>query len=190
VSSGLRQLLGGTIPEPDALVGAGAGVGGEAGSIVGGLAAGGAAGGAVTQIAAAGSSQVAAGGLAYLGAGHKYLWGSASPSKGWDCSGFVNWVVGHDLGLPIPGYTSTRFDGRGHGPTTGTWALWSGAVSVPASQIAPGDLIIWPLNHMGIAIDGQTMVHAPGPNGTPAPVIGRIYAGRVGPMLVRRIRGT
>ena len=43
---------------------------------------------------------IASDALRYKGA--PYKWGGAMPS-GWDCSGFVNYVIGHDLGMTIPG---------------------------------------------------------------------------------------
>lgn len=190
VSSGLRQLLTGHIPQPDdALVDPGAAVGGIGADAAGSLALGQQLGGIAAGVAAGGVSGIADAALRYLGTGSKYLWAGANPTRGWDCSGFCNWVIGHDLGLPIPGYTSTRFDGRGHGPTTLTWGVWSGATTVPEAQIQAGDLCVWPMFHMGIALDATTMIHAPGPNYTPAPVLGRIHAGRPGPLLIRRVRG-
>ncbi|MGH7239603.1 MAG: NlpC/P60 family protein, partial [Candidatus Saccharimonadales bacterium] len=42
--------------------------------------------------------------------GAHYVYGAARPS-GWDCSGFVNWVLCHDLGVGIPGFPGGSFDG-------------------------------------------------------------------------------
>jgi hypothetical protein len=193
LSGGLRSLLSGHIPAPDdALVAAGAttaGVGGGLAEAGASDAFGAAVGGLTVGLAAGGASSIADAALKYLGSGSKYLWASANPTRGWDCSGYCNWVIGHDLGLPIPGYTRTRFDGRAHGPTTSAWGIWSGAVTVPEADIRAGDLVVWPLFHMGIALDAETMIHCPGPTGTPAPILGRIHAGRPGLMLIRRVRG-
>jgi cell wall-associated NlpC family hydrolase len=43
---------------------------------------------------------IASDALRYQGA--PYKWGGAKPD-GWDCSGFVNYVIGHDMGMRIPG---------------------------------------------------------------------------------------
>jgi cell wall-associated NlpC family hydrolase len=114
-------------------------------------------------------SAVANAGLRYVGSGSVYKWGGGSPA-GWDCSGFVNYVIGHDLGGAIPGSPSGGFSG--HGPTTFQWALFG--TSVPRSQVQAGDLVVWPAFHMGIAVSGTQMVNCPGPNGSPAPVVGGI----------------
>lgn len=62
-------------------------------------AAAGPASGGATGRSASGQA-IAADALRYKGA--PYVWGGAKPS-GWDCSGFVNYVIGHDLGMTIPG---------------------------------------------------------------------------------------
>jgi cell wall-associated NlpC family hydrolase len=138
--------------------------------------------------AIASNSAIVAAASRYLGTGSVYRWGGASP-RGWDCSGFVNWTLNHDLGLAIPGYAPGTFTGSGHGPVTAQWAIWSGAVNIPRAQLAAGDLVVWPAVHMGIAIDNTHMINAPGPNGTPAPVISRIDGAAHGPLLCRRLKG-
>lgn len=117
----------------------------------------------VTPFTGAGgsASSLAADALKYQGAG--YVWGGA-PAKGignWDCSSFVNWCAGHDLGLPIPGIAGGGYDGTGHGPPTGVWLLWTGLTNVPGgSQAAqPGDICVWQ-THMGIALGGGQMISA------------------------------
>src|SRR5579871_184646 len=58
--------------------------------------------------------QIATDALAYNGAG--YVWGGA-PANGigqWDCSSFANWVIGHDVGLAIPGYAPGTYTGATH----------------------------------------------------------------------------
>ncbi len=83
-------------------------------------------------------------------AGKPYVWGGADPS-GWDCSGFVTWVLHHDLGYNLPSNTHTvcmQFYG------------WSGASRLNGAQLPqPGDLVVWP-SHMGIAISGTQMISA------------------------------
>ena len=54
-------------------------------------------------------------------AGHPYVYGGApgvNGTSGWDCSSFVNWVLGHDLGFTLPGSTSPGYSGTSHGPNT------------------------------------------------------------------------
>jgi cell wall-associated NlpC family hydrolase len=181
LGSGLRSLLGGAVPGGSGSVGAqlGASAAGAAGAAGAGV--GPAAAGAVASSAVAGAAQ------RYLGSGSVYRWGGAKPT-GWDCSGYCNWVIGHDLGLPIPGYPS-GFAGAGHGPVTAQWAIWSGAVTIPRSQVQAGDLLVWPAVHMGIAVSATQMINCPGPNGTPAPVLDSIDGTRLGLLVCRRLRG-
>ena len=80
-----------------------------------------------------------------------YKWGGADPS-GWDCSGFVTWVLGHDLGYQLPSSSHTvcmQFYG------------WSGASKVTSPMA--GDLAVWP-THMGIMISSTQMVSALNPS--------------------------
>lgn len=107
------------------------------------------------------ASSLASDALRYQGAG--YVWAGA-PAKGvgnWDCSSFVNWCAGHDLGLPIPGFPAGSYDGSSHGPPTGLWLLWTGLQGVKGGAAAAeaGDLCIWQ-THMGIAIGNGQMISA------------------------------
>jgi len=106
------------------------------------------------------NSQVANDALQY--AGHAYSFGGAPGKNGtnpWDCSSFVNWVVGHDLHGAIPGYGPGQYDGSVHGPPTGSWAVWPGMAHISASQVQAGDIIVW-AGHMGIAVNNQEMISA------------------------------
>lgn len=87
-----------------------------------------------------------------------YAWGGASP-RGWDCSGFVNYLLCHDLGYNIPGYRGHSFSGAQHGPNTTIWLTWSGLRAKSRASVARGDLIIWP-THMGIAVGNQYYISA------------------------------
>src|SRR6266487_2032844 len=64
-------------------------------------------------------NQIAVDALAYQG--HCYRFGGAPGRDGsgcWDCSSFANWVIGHDMGLAIPGHKPGGYDGSAHGPST------------------------------------------------------------------------
>lgn len=86
----------------------------------------------------------------YLGT--PYVWAGHTPA-GFDCSGFATWVLHHDVGLNLPNNTHT---------VTGQFLTWTGATVIPFNQMAAGDLVVWPA-HMGIAVDNQSMIHAPQP---------------------------
>jgi cell wall-associated NlpC family hydrolase len=95
--------------------------------------------------------------------GHCYLYGGAPGANGrgcWDCSSFVNWVLGHDLGLDIPG--SEGYSGVNHGPNTLAYLVWGGVTSIPRASVAAGDLLVWQ-THMGIAINNAQMISAQDP---------------------------
>lgn len=105
-----------------------------------------------TPIGAGGSatgSAVASKAASYVGV--PYSWAHHDPS-GWDCSGFVTWVLHHDFGLDLPDNTHT---------VTGQFYIWNGAVTVPRAQTQPGDLVCW-VSHIGIATSATDMVNAPG----------------------------
>jgi cell wall-associated NlpC family hydrolase len=130
--------------------------------VVAGTGAGAVAGGSATGQA------IAVDALAYEGQG--YEWGGA-PATGlghWDCSSFVNWVVGHDLHMSIPGFPNGSYTGASHGPTTLTWLASIGTLTtrIPFNQMQAGDLCVWQ-THMGIAINGTQFISAENPsNGT------------------------
>jgi cell wall-associated NlpC family hydrolase len=135
------------------------------------------------------NSPIAATAQRYVGTGAVYRWAGGNP-HGWDCSGFVNWVLCHDLGMAIPGFRGGTFTGRAHGPTTAIWAIWPGVQRIGRADLAAGDLAIWPAQHMAIALSNDRMVGAPGPNGTPAPVDSGIPDRISGfPLVCYRLRG-
>lgn len=108
------------------------------------------------------SSGIANDALKY--AGHAYLYGGAPGTSGaqpWDCSSFCNWVLGHDLGMTLPGDSSPGYSGTSHGPNTLSYLAWSGAstVSNSASSAQAGDLCVWQ-THMGIATGSGNMISA------------------------------
>lgn len=97
--------------------------------------------------------------LRYVGAG--YVWGgNASRVGDWDCSSFVSYVLGHDLGLTLPGggrWGQPGYPPNVHGPTTLNYMLFGTGIS--QSQVRAGDLIVSTV-HMGIATSSSTMVSA------------------------------
>lgn len=70
------------------------------------------------------------------GIGTPYVWGGTSPSKGWDCSGFTQYVYKQN-GISIPRVSG---DQRRAGK------------EIKASEAKPGDLI-WAPGHIGIVSD-------------------------------------
>lgn len=95
----------------------------------------------------------------YIGAG--YVFGGA-PARGignWDCSSFVNWIVGHDMGKAIPTFAPGTYTGSTHGPPTGVWLVWTGCFTIPQRDMQPGDLIVWQ-THMGVIVGKDQMVSA------------------------------
>jgi cell wall-associated NlpC family hydrolase len=96
--------------------------------------------------------------------GHPYIYGGSpgtNGKSGWDCSSFCNWVLGHDLGMTLPGNSSPGYSGTSHGPTTLSYLTWSGATTIgnTASKAEAGDLCVWQ-THMGIATGDSQMVSA------------------------------
>lgn len=75
------------------------------------------------------------------GIGTRYVWGGTSPTKGWDCSGFTQYVYKQN-GISIP-----RVSG----------AQRSAGKVVTASEAKPGD-IIWVPGHVGIVSDKKGMM--------------------------------
>ena len=174
VSDAFRQLLRGKALEaPD--------IDGEAGAALGQVAASG------TGAAAGTGSTISDAGMRYVGGETRYMFGRANPANGWDCSGFTSWVLNHDCGIPIPGYSRPySFEGTSHGPVSGQYFAWTGAQRISRADIQAGDLCCW-LGHVGIAISNTQLVHCPGPNGRINPVVGHIDGAARGPMLARRI---
>jgi cell wall-associated NlpC family hydrolase len=82
--------------------------------------------------------------LHYLGV--PYLWGGASPSTGFDCSGLVMYVYAQ-IGISLPHYAAAQYQ-------LGT--------PVSRDQLQPGDLVFFDaLDHVAIYIGGGQFVHAP-----------------------------
>jgi cell wall-associated NlpC family hydrolase len=87
--------------------------------------------------------------------GVPYVWGGYKPKPGWDCSGFVSYVLGHHFGMALP--AGMRYTGRGHGPVAAQYKVWQKATTVGRAE--PGDLCCW-LTHVGIALGPEHMISA------------------------------
>jgi len=83
--------------------------------------------------------------------GVPYVFGGETPD-GWDCSGFVTYVLHHIHGIDLPNDNHT---------VAAQFYVWRGARTILRSQCSPGDLVTWP-THIGIALSRDTLVHAPG----------------------------
>ena len=82
--------------------------------------------------------------MQYLGI--PYVWGAASPSSGFDCSGLTTYVFAQ-VGVSLPHYAAAQY---GYG------------VPVSRDQLQPGDLVFFHgLGHMGMYIGGGSFIHAP-----------------------------
>jgi cell wall-associated NlpC family hydrolase len=82
--------------------------------------------------------------MRYLGV--PYRWGGASPSTGFDCSGFTMYVYAQ-VGISLPHYTGSQY---------------AMGVPVSQSQLQPGDLVFFDgLGHEGIYVGNNQFIHAP-----------------------------
>jgi len=85
--------------------------------------------------------------------GTQYVFGSADPSIGFDCSGLTMWAWGQ-AGVSLPHSSAMQYADLPH---------------VALSDIQPGDLLFFytPISHVALYIGGGMMIHArhPGPGG-------------------------
>jgi peptidoglycan endopeptidase LytE len=86
--------------------------------------------------------------------GVPYRWGGETPDRGFDCSGFVRYVLGQHQ-LPAPRTAVEQFQ-------LGT--------RIDLSQLRAGDLVFFSTvapgaSHVGLAINGDEFVHAPAASG-------------------------
>jgi cell wall-associated NlpC family hydrolase len=105
-------------------------------------------------------------GIAMQYQGHPYSFGGApgrDGSKPWDCSSFVNFCVGIQMGRAIPGIKADGYDGSFHGPNTLMWGAWPGLTHIKRADVQASDIIVW-AGHMGIAISNSQMISAMNPN--------------------------
>ncbi len=87
--------------------------------------------------------------------GRAYVWGGSSPSTGFDCSGFVSYVLNHS------GWNVGRRSAAG---------LRAMCTIVPESEAKPGDLIFFKgtyntsgASHVGIYVGNGMMLHCGNP---------------------------
>ena len=98
-------------------------------------------------------AEIAAFAKQYLG--YSYTYGGASPSTGFDCSGFAQYV-----------YSSFGYSLAGRGAS----AQAQSGVAVSRSNLEPGDLLVFnnggggSIGHVGIYIGNGMMVHAANPS--------------------------
>ena len=85
--------------------------------------------------------------------GTTYVWGSANPSVGFDCSGLTSWAWAQ-AGVYLPHSSAAQY---------------SALPKVSLGSVQPGDLIFYysPISHVALYIGGGQIVHArhPGPGG-------------------------
>jgi len=78
--------------------------------------------------------------------GTPYVWGASNPPSGTDCSGLTSWAYGN-AGLELPRHSSAQAIGA----------------SVPdASQLLPGDLVVWN-GHVAMVVGNGQMIEAGDP---------------------------
>jgi len=89
--------------------------------------------------------------------GYPYVWGGASPSTSFDCSGFVSWVINHCGN----GWNYGRLTAEG---------LRNVCAIIPRSEAKPGDLIFFQgtydtsgASHVGIYVGNGMMIHCGNP---------------------------
>ena len=97
------------------------------------------------------------GGLPYAESliGIPYQYGGSSPSEGFDCSGFVQFVFNRSAGISLP-HNSNQISRHGR--------------SVKSSQLRKGDLVFYytgrqPNSHLGIYLGNNRFIHAPSSGG-------------------------
>jgi cell wall-associated NlpC family hydrolase len=90
------------------------------------------------------ASQVIAIAMQYLGI--PYVWGGASPSQGFDCSGLTTYAFAQ-IGISLPHHAASQYN-------YGT--------AVSPEELQPADLVFFNgLGHMGMYIGGGQFIHAP-----------------------------
>jgi hypothetical protein len=135
---------------------------------------------------------IASDAIAYLGS--PYVWGGAPGTRigtdaGTDCSGFVNMVLGRDLGMAVPGYGAGQYTGAEHGGTVADYIAWGGATTLGKGETpVAGDLVCYgPDVHIGIATSAADFCSALNPSlGT---LVTDISGAASGTIVYRRVNG-
>jgi peptidoglycan DL-endopeptidase CwlO len=108
-------------------------------------------GGFVPPVNGSAASVAVQAAMSQIGTG--YVWGSADPNVGFDCSGLTSWAWAQ-AGVYIPHSSASQYSSLPH---------------VPLGSVQPGDLIFYysPISHVALYIGGGQIVHAthPGPGG-------------------------
>lgn len=92
-------------------------------------------------------NKIVEGARKYLGV--KYVWASANPSVGFDCSGLTSYVYKNHAGITLGRNTTAQY-------ATGT--------PVSRNNLQPGDLVFFGssrVSHVGIYVGNNKIIHAP-----------------------------
>ena len=86
--------------------------------------------------------------------GVPYVWGGENPETGFDCSGYVQWVLNESLGLYIPRTSKQQYN------------FFKSKIAKSLKTIKSGDILFFktissPVSHVGIAINNKSFIHAP-----------------------------
>jgi peptidoglycan DL-endopeptidase CwlO len=99
--------------------------------------------------------------------GVPYVWGGATPGRGFDCSGLTMWAY-RQVGVNLPHYGGDQ---------------WNAGIHVSRSQLQPGDLVFFysDIHHMGMYLGDGKFIHAPhtGDRVRVADLASRPFAGAV-----------
>jgi cell wall-associated NlpC family hydrolase len=142
----------GAVPKPFPLPGGSAGSGGSTSS--GGSGGSTGSGGSVSAPARNGFDSYALVGTALALRGVPYRNGGSEPTRGFDCSGFTQYVFAQ-YGVALPREVREQFNA---------------GKNISAGDLEPGDLIFFSTtdpgpSHVGIAVGGDEFVHAPSSTG-------------------------
>lgn len=86
--------------------------------------------------------------------GVPYVWGGKDPETGFDCSGYVQWVLKESIDYYIPRTSKQQYN------------YFKSKTSKTLNQITSGDILFFktvssPVSHVGIAINDKSFIHAP-----------------------------
>jgi cell wall-associated NlpC family hydrolase len=89
--------------------------------------------------------------------GMPYVWGGNDPLTGFDCSGYLQWVLNESLGLHIPRTSKQQYK------------YFKSKTAKNLVEIIPGDILFFktissPVSHVGIALNKKYFIHAPNSN--------------------------